>query len=332
MIDIKDRNSEKEIKYGSYPSGYTKIGEFDEDFKIFINELILNDIKSYLSGDKSKELGGVLIGDVFLDESNRKFIVITEIIIADFTEANLTRLTFTHKTWEDINRRMENDFPGKSILGWFHSHPGHTVFMSNYDKFIHENFFSGEFYIAYVFDPVNNDEGFFFWREKKLVKAESYFIYNNLKSNSDNNISQIKETNVEKKTKKSNPLLIISLAISIFCLIITSVLTIKYFELDNQLNSTNDFDLKLKELKEENRKTNNRIDTLVKNLESNINTNETQVSQNTIKYQIKPGDTLRKIALFYFNDEGKYNLLIRFNNLKDENDITVGQVIEIPAE
>lgn len=330
MIEVKDKNSSKNIKFGSYPADYKIIGEFEEDFKIFINEDILNDIKGYLSSDKEKELGGILLGDIFLDESNNQFIIINELVIARYTEANVTRLTFTHKTWEDINSKIERDFPGKTVLGWFHSHPGHTVFLSTYDKFIHENFFSGNSYVAYVFDPINNEEGFFYQKDEKLVKANCFYIYSDFQNKNGNNKPQ-NDITLEKKTKKNNPIAISALIISLICLIITSLLLLKYFELNDEFSEINNVSLKIKDLKEENIKTNNKIDKFISGLESgkdSINKN----SDNIIKYQIKPGDTLRKLALFYYNDEGKYNELIRYNNLKDENDISVGQIIEIPLE
>lgn len=38
------------------------------------------------------------------------------------------------------------------------------------DLFIHENFFSSPWQVAYVFDPQSEEEGFFVWREGKLQK------------------------------------------------------------------------------------------------------------------------------------------------------------------
>jgi proteasome lid subunit RPN8/RPN11/cell division protein FtsB len=329
MIEIKDRNREKTIIKRIHPSDYNKIGIGEEKFRIFISEGVIEDIKGYLSSDKTKELGGVLLGDIFSDDSNNNFIVIDEVIIARYTEANVTRLTFTHKTWEDINKKIDEEYPDKRVLGWFHSHPGHTVFLSSYDKFIHENFFNKDFMVAYVFDPINNEEGFFLWKENKLSKSNCYYIYSDYQIDKKGiNITEMDFT-PEKKTKRGNSFLIIFLIISLLSLVISSVLFIKYLELNEKVSDVKDINSKLQELKEENDKTNSKIDNFTLNLE---NQNDSSITRdnNAEKYQIKPGDTLRKLALLYYKDEGKYNLLIRYNNLKDENDITVGQMIEIP--
>src|SRR4029453_14212343 len=47
--------------------------------------------------------------------------------------------------------------------GWYHSHPGFGVFLSDYDVFIHKNFFTATHQIAWVFDPHSDSEGCFGW-------------------------------------------------------------------------------------------------------------------------------------------------------------------------
>lgn len=332
MIDVKDKNSEKPLLRGSYPSDYRKIGEGEESFKIFIGELVLEDIKAYLSSDKAKELGGVVLGDIYIDESKEKFIIINEFVIARFTEANENKLTFTHKSWEYINNKIDSEYTDKRILGWFHSHPGHTVFLSSYDKFIHENFFTQDFMIAYVFDPINVEDGFFYLKNCLLVKASCYYVYSDYQINKEKINILNNDIKLEKKTKKSNFLFITVSVVSIISLILSIILLIKYFELSEKVADVKDVNGRIKELKEENIKTNSKIDKFITSLETNTDSNKAGSNSNIFKYQIKPGDTLRKLAVLYYSDEGKYNLLIRYNNLKDENDIAVGQIIEIPIE
>lgn len=329
MVDIKDKNNEYSIFRGSYPSDYIKIGGEDEKFKIFASEGAIEDVKGYLSSDKSKELGGVLLGDIFLDEFENKFIVISEVVIARFTEANVTRLTFTHKSWEDINNRIDKEYPDKKVLGWFHSHPGHTVFLSSYDKFIHENFFNQDFMVAYVYDPINKEEGFFLWKENSLVKADCYYLYSDYQISKEKLSIPKTDFNTEKKTKDISPFLIFILIISIISFVLSAVLLIKYFELNDKVLESSDLNIRLKEIKEENIKTNTKVDKLLSGFNSSSDSNK-DLKNNIIMHQIKPGETLKSLAKQFYNEEGKFNLLIRHNNLKDENDISIGQIIEIP--
>ncbi len=330
MIDIKDKNIDKQITIGSYPIDYKKIGDGDDKFKIFINENALEDIKSYLSSDKTKELGGVLIGNVYFDDAGCKFIIINDLIIARFTDSNITRLTFTHKSWEYINDKIDKEYSDKRVVGWFHSHPGHTVFLSTYDKFIHENFFNRDFMVAYVFDPINGEQDFYFWKNDSIEKSNCFYVY--LDYHIDKNKTNITNHDKEEEKKTKNKFNYFIFLISLLALVISFILLFRFSEINNKVSEMKEYDSRLKELNNENLKTNEKIEKLIKNLETNIDSNINNYYSNIIKYQIKPGDTLRKLAILYYNDEGKYNLLIRHNNLKDENDISIGQIIEIPLE
>ena len=53
-----------------------------------------------------------------------------------------THVTFTQDTWEHIYQIKDRDYPDARIVGWYHSHPGFGVFLSDHDTFIHKNFFS----------------------------------------------------------------------------------------------------------------------------------------------------------------------------------------------
>lgn len=332
MIDFKNKNTEKPIPSGSYPIDYQKIGDDEELFKIFIGKHTIEDIKSYLSSDKNIELGGVLIGEVYCDDTNNKFIVIEDMIIARYTEANVTRLTFTHNSWEYINGIMDRDFPQKKVLGWYHSHPGHTVFLSSYDKFIQENFFDTDFMVAYVFDPINSEEGFFFRKNDKLEKSNCFYVFSDSKTNK--NIIENLEKNIikEKKTKDGKLFFYFVFFISALSLIISVFLLYNYFDSIKIEKDLKVYESKIKELKEENSKINSKLEEIIMNNGKSSDSSKTVYSKNFIKHQVKPGETLRQLALDYYKDEGKYNLLIRHNNLKDEFDISVGQIIEIPME
>lgn len=177
-IDLKDNPDDFVHINREFPLTYKYSGENEgyDAFRIFIRQDTLNEIDDYLSGDLQNELGGVMLGDVCVTSAGHKFIFIDNLIIAKHSNSSLSRLTFTHDTWDYINDIREKKYPDRKILGWFHSHPGHTVFLSNYDMFIQENFFNMEYMIAYVFDPTIKERGFFYWKEGKIIKADGYYV------------------------------------------------------------------------------------------------------------------------------------------------------------
>jgi proteasome lid subunit RPN8/RPN11 len=113
------------------------------------------------------EVGGVLIGHLREDGSP----LVIDIIAALEAEGGRSRVTFTHEAWSVIHSTLDQSFPGEEILGWYHSHPGFGIFLSEHDLFIHRNFFGRPEQIAIVVDPHAGSEGLFVWRAGEVVKA-----------------------------------------------------------------------------------------------------------------------------------------------------------------
>lgn len=111
------------------------------------------------------EVGGVLVGHL----GSGSLPVVTGSIAALEADERRASVTFTHDTWSGIHETLERDFPEQQIVGWYHSHPGFGIFLSEYDRFIHGNFFSDQRQIAYVVDPHAGTEGVFWWHDNELT-------------------------------------------------------------------------------------------------------------------------------------------------------------------
>jgi len=102
------------------------------------------------------EVGGFLLGVV--DDVS---VTISRIQPAATAESRQTNLTFTHEAWDEVLSKLDTEFAGLSIVGWYHSHPGFGCFLSEYDVFIQENFFSGPGQVALVIDPLAGTYAYF---------------------------------------------------------------------------------------------------------------------------------------------------------------------------
>lgn len=112
------------------------------------------------------EVGGFMIGEYGERNAPPK---ITAAIEAHAAQGDLTHLRFTHEVWEQLHETMDEEYPDQSVIGWYHSHPGHGIFLSGYDQFIQRNFFSAAWQVAIVIDPVNKTEGLFAWARDEIV-------------------------------------------------------------------------------------------------------------------------------------------------------------------
>jgi hypothetical protein len=61
-------------------------------------------------------------------------------------------------------------------MGWYHSHPGFGVFLSDHDTFIHKNFFSSALQVAWVYDPHSDEEGCFGWSGERLERVSEIHV------------------------------------------------------------------------------------------------------------------------------------------------------------
>ncbi|MCX7597518.1 MAG: Mov34/MPN/PAD-1 family protein [Armatimonadetes bacterium] len=116
----------------------------------------------------SQEVGGVLIGRV--NEGDPTVVTVEVALPAREAQASAVHITFTADSWEHWHRLLDEQYAGRVIVGWYHSHPNHGVFLSAHDTFIQENFFSAPWQVAVVIDPVRNEVGCFGWGGGEIVR------------------------------------------------------------------------------------------------------------------------------------------------------------------
>lgn len=148
----------------------------DKNLSVTVYKNILDDIMEYAKGDLDHERGGFLLGN--LEETYDTYnIFISHMLIAKYTMNNMASLTFTHESWNEAYREMDENYYGKIMLGWFHSHPGYGIFLSGMDMFIENNFFSLPYQVAYVVDPCADTFGFFGWKKQGKIQKVDNIIF-----------------------------------------------------------------------------------------------------------------------------------------------------------
>ena len=135
--------------------------------RVSIEGQVLRQIRQHARSNSKTEVCGVLIG-----EENGGGLKITARIAGLNAAQAGTYVTFTQDTWEHIYKIKDKDYPDARIVGWYHSHPGFGVFLSDHDTFIHKNFFSAPLQVAWVYDPHSDEEGCFGWCGDRLERLE----------------------------------------------------------------------------------------------------------------------------------------------------------------
>lgn len=145
---------------------------------IVLPQRVLDCIVEFSEQDLLRERGGFLLGGVY--GSRPTFVVIKHFHPAAEAKSRAASLVFTHDTWAEMHRETELRYPGLSVVGWHHTHPDFGIFLSNYDKFIHQHFFPQTWQVAMVVDPRRKELGFFHWREGNIEPCG--FVTGSLKS------------------------------------------------------------------------------------------------------------------------------------------------------
>jgi proteasome lid subunit RPN8/RPN11 len=133
--------------------------------RLLVDSEVVRQIRQHARSSNKTEVCGVLIGQ---DRDQR--IEVAACIEGQNAQEAGAHVTFTQETWEHIYAVKDKKYPEERIVGWYHSHPGFGVFLSDHDTFIHKNFFSSPGQVAWVFDPHSDEEGCFGWVSGRIER------------------------------------------------------------------------------------------------------------------------------------------------------------------
>jgi proteasome lid subunit RPN8/RPN11 len=139
-----------------------------------IDNEVTRRIRQHARSHMTTEVCGVLIGD----KRNGVVEVRASIEASNAAQAG-THVTFTQDAWETIYRVKDESYPDQRIIGWYHSHPGFGVFLSEHDMFIQRNFFSSPDQVAWVYDPHTDEEGCFGWIDGDIHRISNFSMVDN---------------------------------------------------------------------------------------------------------------------------------------------------------
>jgi len=150
------------------------IGTRENRFQVIFHQSVLDEIHIHGQSTTDIEICGVLIGTGYRDAQG-PYLLIEHCIRGNGARTKATNVTFTAETWANIQTVMDRDFPDKKMVGWYHTHPGFGIFLSDMDVFICDNFFNLPWQMAFVYDPLGGDEGNFIWKSGK-PQRDPYLI------------------------------------------------------------------------------------------------------------------------------------------------------------
>lgn len=110
------------------------------------------------------EIGGFLLGKYSFSENTKQYrVLLEEFVPVTPEEHNVYQLHFSTESLVRELGDMQDEYPELSLVGWFHTHPGHGLFLSRPDLTIHDGFFKEKYQFAMEIDTMTPhlDTGFF---------------------------------------------------------------------------------------------------------------------------------------------------------------------------
>lgn len=174
--DLPDRNGH----YGTAEVRRVQTVQFAPT-KVLVDLDAMLDMQEHAAEDTSVELGGILLGHRGVQADGTPYVVISDSLRARHYRATRGSFTFTHATWADLHQQREALPASTEIVGWYHTHPGWSVFLSDMDVFICDHFFPHPDDIALVIDPSSGDTGLFVRRQVPSHRApgrlDHFYLY-----------------------------------------------------------------------------------------------------------------------------------------------------------
>lgn len=138
---------------------------------VVLRRSVLQAIHRHGQEQRQVEICGVLVGRGYQDAQG-PFVYVEGSIRGDHAGSQVAQVTFTAETWNHIYQILDSAWPQSRIIGWYHTHPGFGVFLSEMDLFIQENFFGSPEQVALVYDPASGEEGLFAWQVGQALRTK----------------------------------------------------------------------------------------------------------------------------------------------------------------
>jgi proteasome lid subunit RPN8/RPN11 len=141
-------------------------GYVPSSLKVVFLQSALTKIFQHATEINNIERFGILIGGVSYDAERREnWVEIVDMLPAERVNANVASVEVSHEEIGRLNTKVDRILAdtGDVIrkIGWYHTHPGHGIFMSGTDQTNQAYCYTADWQVALVVDPIQHHYGVF---------------------------------------------------------------------------------------------------------------------------------------------------------------------------
>jgi len=143
--------------------------------KVVVNRRTMDSICSHVS-ERSVEMGGLLIGSVYtLADAVDKFVIaISDHARSVEYDSTGVSLRMDTPVWDNARLKSKD---GRSVIGWYHSHPNLGAFFSGTDRRTQRAFFNHPHCLGLVIDPIRSEEKWFIGQDSDELGTHQILLH-----------------------------------------------------------------------------------------------------------------------------------------------------------
>ena len=126
-------------------------------FDVYLSKSGEEKIRSHAEGEVSRrlEVMGFLLGEACIWKG-KPYSIIRDAVTTELRSSS-SKVRFDPLAFPRLFHGLDDSGFDYVLIGWYHSHPGHTCFLSGTDLETQRSIFNQPYHIALVIDPINKD-------------------------------------------------------------------------------------------------------------------------------------------------------------------------------
>jgi proteasome lid subunit RPN8/RPN11 len=137
----------------------------EESLQLLIDHVCWEELHRHARQFEQVEQGGLLLGRTSVKQvaslADKKEIIWVCQSVASPVAGDAVSWRLDADQWGELMTSALQRHPGLEIVGWYHTHPGMGIFLSEQDLFVAGHFFPAPYQLSLVIDPVRGLAGAF---------------------------------------------------------------------------------------------------------------------------------------------------------------------------
>jgi len=148
----------------------------ESPFQVFFYQHVLEAMWQHARRSPRLECAGALFGHPFVQPGTLEpsgvqvtFVIVAVAVPYTTPEQSRGHVRVTAEALAAADAYVAREHAGLQPVGWYHTHPGHGIFLSGYDLVITRSIFNAAWQVAVVLDPLRDEIGLFRGAEGERV-------------------------------------------------------------------------------------------------------------------------------------------------------------------